>query len=119
MAQGAAAAPAEGQQQPDLQYSLQEMPARGLLAGGTPPQLAWVPLRVALQLLRSLPQHFVVLQGSAVQLPKQQRRQGAQQAAEGREGDKGRQLEGSGQVFTAVTSPGGLEVHIIPVRALA
>ena len=46
------------------QYSLQEVsPARRLLAGGTPPQLAWVPLRVALQLLRQLPQHFLVLQG--------------------------------------------------------
>lgn len=105
------------------QYSLQDIsPARRLLAGGTPPQLAWVPLRVALQLLRQLPESFVVLQG--VSAPKGQpklKRQAkqAQQAAES-PGAKQRQgwLWGSGEqqtVFQTVTSPAGLEVHVVPV----
>ena len=100
-----------------VQYSLQEVPSRRLLAGGTPPQLAWVPLRVALQLLHSVPQHFVVLQSSPFQPPQRQPSsqaggQPSMQAARG-------QGKGAGDgAFTSVASPSSLQVHIIPVGPL-
>lgn len=120
------------------QYSLQEVsPARRLLAGGTPPQLAWVPLRVALQLLQLLPQHFLVLQGppqpaSPPQQPKRQPRPGQKPAPQPQQ--QGHQQQGAGArqgqawrwpwggaareppAYHTVTSPQGLEVHIVPVR---
>jgi hypothetical protein len=127
--EGAAGPAASSSPAPQQQYSLQDLPARRLLASGTPPQLAWVPLRVALQLLKSLPQHFVLLAHSP---PPPQQQQGEQQ----RPGSKaGKQLllqqpgggpapgsspfSGSklGSDFSTVTSPAGLEVHIIPVSA--
>jgi hypothetical protein len=72
-----------------------------------------VPLRVALQLLRSLPQHFVLLQscgqevaaarggGQAWQTQGQQQQQGAK--------------AGQAGTFNTATSPGEVQVHIIPV----
>lgn len=112
--QGAAASspsttvPASGEPSPasQPQYSLQDLPARRLLASSAPPQLAWMPLRVALQLLRALPQHFVVLQGSG---------QAAQAGREGRTKSRQHGKAKQGGTFNTATCPGGLEVHIIPV----
>lgn len=100
------------QERPQPQYSLQGSPVRRVLAPSAPPQLAWVPLRVALQLLRSLPQHFVLLQscgqevaaarggGQAWQTQGQQQQQGAK--------------AGQAGTFNTATSPGEVQVHIIP-----
>lgn len=109
-----------------VQYSLHDLPARRLLAGGSPPQLAWVPLRVALSLLRALPQHFVLLQ-AAPQPPGQPKRrqpaQHGQQQAEQREPPKaeGSSTGGAGAdtergLFNARSCPGELDVWVIPVR---
>lgn len=117
----AAANQAEGAEQ---QYCLEDVPVRRILAGGAPPQLAWVPLRVALAMLHDLPQHFMLLQG-ALQGPKQQRpKQPPQQQGTGTEGrHKGRagshaQPAGTSQqptAFTTVHSPAGMEVFTLPV----
>lgn len=117
----AAANQAEGAEQ---QYCLEDVPVRRILAGGAPPQLAWVPLRVALAMLHDLPQHFMLLQG-ALQGPKQQRpKQRQQQQGAGAEGrHKGRagqhaQPAGTSQqptAFTTVSSPAGMEVFVLPV----
>ena len=120
----ASGSPAPLQQQ---QYSLQDLPARRLLASGTPPQLAWVPLRVALQLLKSVPQHFVLLAHSPPpphQQPAEQQQPGSkagkqllQQQPGGGAAPGGSPYSGSklGSDFSTVASPAGLEVHIIPV----
>ena len=123
----ASGSPAPPQQQQQQQYSLQDLPARRLLASGTPPQLAWVPLRVALQLLKSVPQHFVLLAHSPPppqQQPAEQQQPGSkagkqllQQQPGGGAAPGGSPFSGSklGSDFSTVTSPAGLEVHIIPV----
>lgn len=118
--QGSDAAP------PPLQYSLQDLPARRLLAGGSPPQLAWVPLRVALSLLRALPQHFVLLQAVPQPQPQPKRRQpahrGQQEAEQQRpSGSDGGDTGGTAHntergTFNARGSPGELDVWVIPVR---
>ena len=125
-----AAGPAATDSPAPLQYSLQDLPARRLLASGTPPQLAWVPLRVALQLLKSLPQHFVLLANSPPPPQQQQQPEPGQQQAGSKTGKQVLQQQpgagpapGSspfsggklGSNFSTVTSPAGLEVHIIPV----
>lgn len=119
------AAPPAQPEQAEQRYCLEDVPVRHILAGGVPPQLAWVPLRVALAMLHDLPQHFMLLQG-AVQGPKQQRNKQRQQqqqggAAEGRQ--KGRQGQHAQQgsaaqqptTLATVTSPAGLDVYVLPV----
>ena len=113
---GPGSAPAVGQVQ---QYVLQEAPVRRILAGGAPPQLAWVPLRVALQLLRSLPQHFVLLQGAPF-LPGGGRRKDSQRQQHQQQQPASTSQQGqAGSAFTAASAPADLSVHVIPVRRSA
>ena len=101
------------------QYCLQDVPARRLLAGGSPPQLAWVPLRVALALLHALPQHFLLMQGVAPaegQPKGKQRRHKGQGSEGGSEGSGGSGASAARSTFNAWSSPSALEVCVIPVR---
>ena len=119
------AAPADQPEEAEQQYYLEDVPVRRMLAGGAPPQLAWVPLRVALAMLHDLPQHFMLLQG-ALQAPKQARPKHRQHqpgtAAEGRQqGRAGQHTQPGGAAqqpaaFATVTSPAGMEVFVLPVR---
>jgi hypothetical protein len=98
----AVARPATAGKQPgsERRYTLQDLPTRRLLAAGAPPQLAWVPVRVALRLLAALPQHFVVLQGLL-------------------HGEGPRTAAGSRpQQLTAATTPGGLQVYVLQVGCM-
>ena len=117
------AAPAEQPADAGQQYCLEDVPVRRILAGGSPPQLAWVPLRVALAMLHDLPAHFMLLQGSLQQhkqqRPKQQQQQGAEARKAGKAAHRAQQGGASQQpaAFTTVTSPANLEVFVLPVSA--